>query len=116
MDSNNYQWPFSKEEWEAEEKVPQESLWSNTKAIITPEIVATWKAHGIELPQTLVGGEKHYYEVLRPQLLEDHKGEYVAVSFDGSNAEVCFILLFCKIFSLFYCFDAFTYSFIYSFI
>jgi hypothetical protein len=28
------------------------------------EIMATWKAHGIELSQTLVGGEKHYYEVL----------------------------------------------------
>ena len=97
MASNNDQWPFSKEEWEAAATVlPQESRGGNTKAIITPEVVEMWKAHGLELSPTLVGGEKHYYEVLRPQLLKEHKGEHVAVSFDGSNAEVCFwnILLF----------------------
>jgi hypothetical protein len=55
-----------------------------------PEVVELWKAHGLELSPTLVGGEKYYYEVLRPQLLKEHKGEHVAISFDGSNAEVCF--------------------------
>jgi hypothetical protein len=61
MASNNDQWPFCKEEWEAAAQIePQESRWGNTKPIITPEVVELWKAHAMELPSTLVDGEKYY--------------------------------------------------------
>eukprot|EP00026_Physarum_polycephalum_P015850 Phypoly_transcript_16637.p1 GENE.Phypoly_transcript_16637~~Phypoly_transcript_16637.p1 ORF type:complete len:126 (+),score=14.63 Phypoly_transcript_16637:64-441(+) len=87
--ANSDQWPFSKQEWEAAEKAaPQaESRWGNTKPIITPEVVELWKRYGLELSPTLVGGEKYYYETLRPQLINKHKGEHIAVSFDGLHAD-----------------------------